>query len=854
MFVLQGPASQLAQAHLKHQLLMGGGLDWLQVNQQHMNMLQKDQRDAKPDRDVKPELDVKPKTSPHEAQQGKSGGYPPDIKPGAVPSPYSLYSHLQQQPPPSKAASSSVTVKQDQPNFNLYGYQPHPLFIYPDKGQGQTGDKVPPHSTAVKEEKPEVKEEGKIPPYSVESKKGILPPPLIRDPTTAQPSSVIVENNKVKDSPPQIHPHGSITSGLPRHQGIPHPHPHPPPHPHPHPSHSNPIPLSTVPSSTMDAASILAAMPTTGARVGQPLLAGGGNPGRSLPSPQQQPMDLQTKTPAASKSSDVQSRVQELPAHLRPIAQPPVSLPTGVTCAYSAMATALPTNPRYTQASGISTGRPHPQEGGQHSMHIPGAPPQQPLPSHDPRSTAAAAKRPRPHKPDGSSRQKKAKLEEGPTPVTSVTVSSQSAPGDNPRPVVVMTPSNPAALTRTGPQHPNATYIDSFRNFVEQAVHVAFYQDPELNSSGQKPSPPPLPPQLPRQPVKDTAPPGKPENTQNTPVATESQKANVTVKSDVKTEPAQVSPQVPRSETTTSPVTMATNTSSLPQLQRPGPASTPGGASVSSTSSIMETINRVANGCLDTDSDTLSAPSPQPGGNGDSSQAAVKATGSHPSKNLKKAWITRFSEEDTNSSTKDTFNKKMNINEGKSAVPEGGDNSESSNSVTVTTTSKQTTNPTTNTSEVSPRESTPTPTPSTTQTTPAKPDEVKSPITFLKDMASRQDDEMTSSASEAESQIETGGKRRGGKKRPGNGNAGKGSKKVKVAAAGQSEAADVTNGPGTPNSTSSNKKRSRKGHKNKVSRGGNVMPCHCCRELRENPRIKVPIIAFWLQKVASVSV
>ena len=76
---------------------------------------------------------------------------------------------------------------------------------------------------------------------------------------------------------------------------------------------------------------------------------------------------------------------------------------------------------------------------------------------------------------------------------------------------------------------------------------------------------------------------------------------------------------------------------------RPGPASTPGGASVSPTSSIVDTINRVANGYVESDSDTLSAPSPPPHLRSDVSPSPCKPA-NH--KAFKKAWLQRYSDED----------------------------------------------------------------------------------------------------------------------------------------------------------------------------------------------------------------
>ena len=71
-------------------------------------------------------------------------------------------------------------------------------------------------------------------------------------------------------------------------------------------------------------------------------------------------------------------------------------------------------------------------------------------------------------------------------------------------------------------------------------------------------------------------------------------------------------------------------------------------STVSSTASIIETINRVANGCFnDTDSDTLSAPSPTvpPVKNADDTATPSKMSSNHP-KGLKKAWLQRHSDQD----------------------------------------------------------------------------------------------------------------------------------------------------------------------------------------------------------------
>ena len=80
-------------------------------------------------------------------------------------------------------------------------------------------------------------------------------------------------------------------------------------------------------------------------------------------------------------------------------------------------------------------------------------------------------------------------------------------------------------------------------------------------------------------------------------------------------------------------------------VARAAPAASPGGASISSTSSIMETINRVANGFMDTDSDTLSAPSPPPHMKGEGMGPSPLKSSNH-TKGFKKAWLQRYSDED----------------------------------------------------------------------------------------------------------------------------------------------------------------------------------------------------------------
>ena len=210
----------------------------------------------------------------------------------------------------------------------------------------------------------------------------------------------------------------------------------------------------------------------------------------------------------------------------------------------------------------------------------------------------------------------------------------------------------------SGATAPSSAFIDSFRSFVENAVQSAFFQ--------------------------------------------ESQKGQTT--STVPSNKA-ISPATTTTTSSLPPASMAATTTatcaptqSLPafasSVPRPGPPSTPGGAS--STCSLPDTVvnttsTRVANGCVDNDSDTMSAPSPpppppapQPRDNTASPHPANKHTRAH-----KKAWLQRY--------TDDTVSNPLNPQQAAQTPPP----------VTTTTTPPQ--------NRSSPIVSNPTPTPMETE-------------------------------------------------------------------------------------------------------------------------------------------
>lgn len=172
------------------------------------------------------------------------------------------------------------------------------------------------------------------------------------------------------------------------------------------------------------------------------------------------------------------------------------------------------------------------------------------------------------------------------SPYTTSTVSSSSSSNT----FSSITSTYPAAGTG---------FMDSFKTFVENAVQNAFFQDPELNK-GKVLTPPKTTSQTP------------PATTTSTSSGTENQERR-------KSDPIQLPTSMPKDES----LTLSSSTSSL-----------------NSNVALMETINRVANGQLDTDSDTLSAPSPPPNVKSDSSP---HKSANHPK--LKKAWLQRHSED-----------------------------------------------------------------------------------------------------------------------------------------------------------------------------------------------------------------
>ena len=564
-----------------------------------------------------------------------------DSKVDVKPPPHSLYQSYARPGSAHNPAASAVPGIKQEANFSLYGYQPFQhTYISQEKlySQGLT------ESRGVKEEVG-----GAMTSPAQHSKSHMAtPPPLLKD----HKSSVIVENK----------PHEA--------GGMPHP---PPAHHAPRAPH---MPLG------------LMARPHQGS-----ITLG------TAVSPRPNPKGLEVRPPPAhSQSLPMGSRPPidpKLAARRSPhttaagyhaVGQPLVSMPPsssglpygllqpGVMSAYSQGAAshvakmAMDVQARGSQGAAPARSSP-PQAGSVPAPGSSGLP--SPLAGHKRRSptlspagaaaaaAAAAAKRP---KTEEAMRQ----MGPGASQQHQYRVGSPHVAA----PATQAPSTTPNGVTRTT----SSGFMDSFRSFVENTVQTAFFQDSQLSKqpprSRHKATGSPLPPSL---PPATTAPASSTPSPAPRPAPATSA-----------TPPLAPHPALPQN-----PITMAS-------IQRPAPSNTPG--SVSSTSSIQETMNRVANGFMDTDSDTLSAPSPPPHLRAD----ATSSPKAHNHTKFKKAWLLRYSDEDKDKPKSDTppvTNKDATNNE--SCDKTDANTSTAGSQGTTTTTTTTTTNTTTTTPPLS---------------------------------------------------------------------------------------------------------------------------------------------------------
>ena len=641
-----------------------------------------------------------------------------------------------------KDGTTAGHVKHE-PNFNLYGYQPcRPTFISQEKLY-EAAKHSPADKTAL-----------------------ASPPPLLSKEGYSKPSSVIVENKGKDRADLSSHHHGgSITLGTamsPRHQGVREKQGVMGAHANSTPSHSAAVSprsphhaymhaqqrvqdaaYNMSVSARVSCSPVPANVPASMTKLGKMAMPRTQSPLR-VASPQQlsaaimQPMELpkdgarvavvaaMQHRPAAMKLSPKSGAGRASPGRSPGAvyrSPPPGGVaPHSVTHPESSMAAAycysliqqgLVPNPIYTQTNTTQASVKAAAQG----QSWPGDS------SHDAsRMLSLAAAQMAAHQSkrsqkdnsvDGATGRKRLKTETSPmtTQETSLEMATNSY-GVKP-PYIVTT-----SVDSMG--RASHTYMDSFKSFVENAVQSVFLQDQERERQREKGR-------------SDKSPPSKyvsPPNLQ--PVVPPSSASTVPC----------TGASCSMTTTTTTAVTFTTQSThvTMPRLTvshttaAPSPpsgqliASSTPSAPTSSSSSIMDTINRVANGYTDTDSDTLSASSPPPPLKVDAAVSVASSSSSTATsvavssvqrgeshKMGKKAWLQRYSDEDRNTATQ-------------------GDNPEGMEEEGKKEPLKDCY---VNCSYISP----------------TKEGVSKSPISMMRDLTGKTEDESTSSASESESQV-----------------------------------------------------------------------------------------------------
>ena len=622
----------------------------------------------------------------------------------------------------ASAAAAAGHVKAE-PNFNLYGYQPYrPTFISQEKLY-EAAEHSPVDKTAL-----------------------ASPPPLLSTEGYSKPSSVIVENKGKERADLSSHHHGgSITLGTamsPRHQGV-----------RDKPvaasaAHTNSVPAhSASPRSPhhayMHAQQVQEAaynMSVSGGRsssgpasngpinmnkLSKSAMARTQSPLR-VASPQQlsaaikQPMEL----PKDGASVAAMAAMQHRPAAMKlspkagagrasPGRSPgavyrpphPASVPESSMAAaycYSLIQQGLVPNPIYTQTNtthkAAAPGQAWPSDSSHDASRM--------LSMAAAQMEAAANQSKRSQKDQLPDADRKKLKTETPPATTSVPVTSSYS--IKPPYIVTMSVDDMGRESHT--------YMDSFKSFVENAVQSVFLQDQERERQRDMTS----------RSAAAKSPPSKyvsPPNLQPVSLSTSASTVSCTDTSCSTT----TTTSTTQSMHDTMPRLTASHTTSTPPPAPPSgelTASPVPSVPTPSSSSIMDTINRVANGYTDTDSDTLSASSPPPPPlkvdisadpvTAPTTSPLASQRGAESHKMGKKAWLQRYSNED------------RLVVEGETVGEDAEVKTEPLMDCYV------------NCSYISP----------------TKDGSSKSPISMMRDLSGKTDDtESTSSASESESQV-----------------------------------------------------------------------------------------------------
>ncbi|KAK6185777.1 hypothetical protein SNE40_007932 [Patella caerulea] len=499
-------------------------------------------------------------------------------------------------------STSSHGVKQEQPIFSLYGYPANPSVITKDQlhiyGLGR--------DEGIKDEKPDLKLGQPSPAHSnprslsPRSKESLLH--MNKD--GKHPGSVIVDNRSSKSNSPSSQYGGSlpVSSSSPR--------------PQPRPAHTpeqrdqtSVSPASGIPHHLLShnlmssASSMIGQSHSTAFRVlDNKSSSRSQSPFKATsqqshhPAAMAQPIDYckssnksKPVTSAGSSPTNPGGNPPVSSPYHPSIAQPPVSLPpTSLAYSYSLIQQGLVPNPMYSHGPGSAA-----QKGTSHQPVTASSPTHcypTSLPSNNNTtnipSAPPGAKR-KITKDNGVRKRQKAQNEmpNMSSPLSIPVTTPQILTNLNPYTTTTSnTPSRTSVMCSVAGTQPStdntssvlsspyntASYMDSFKSFVENTVQSAYLEEEKK----------------PPEKVVEVAP----------------------------------KPTIVNEDSSSSTVTNASNLSN-------------------NIASIMDTINRVANGHADTDSDTLSAPSPPP--KSDSSPLSLSSS-NH--RNMKKAWLQRHSD------------------------------------------------------------------------------------------------------------------------------------------------------------------------------------------------------------------
>lgn len=331
-------------------------------------------------------------------------------------------------------------------------------------------------------------------------------------------------------------------------------------------------------------------------------------PTTSQPQAMPQPLNF-CKSPSANKKSLEQQPQQMHPGYPASVAQAPVSLPSSIAYSYSLIQQGLVPNPIYSQVGGPHPSGPPPIQHNSSPLApntIPGPKTSQLSPSGNKRKSGgkdgniSSRKKPKGH-PEMVGVSQPMSI-----PVTTPQILTNPSP--------YTTSSSSTCFTKpvlTSSLSGHSSYIDSFKSFVDNTVQTAFLQEEKKAQE-------------------------KAERERQQAAALVSTQCN-------KVEPS-LQDRKPDSHIQSLPNNTPEATASATRQDN-----TTSNVSDSYNSRIMDTINRVANNQVDTDSDTLSASSPPPqikptDTNSPLSKSGNNSGASHPH-HMKKAWLQRHDED-----------------------------------------------------------------------------------------------------------------------------------------------------------------------------------------------------------------